>query len=107
MRSPGSCARSGSSLDLVSWRIVRHIEMDSISDTFHARRAAGAERHIWLFMLLGAVVCFVGLAGFSATARAKPALKYYSQGIAPGYIPGQITAGVDGNVWFTERAPTL
>jgi streptogramin lyase len=91
----------------VSWCIARHIEMDSISDTFHARRAAGAERHIWLSILLGAVVCLVGLAGLSATARAKPALTYFSQGIAPGYIPGQITAGVDDNVWFTERAPTL
>lgn len=55
--------------------------------------------------LLAAIA--VGMACFCGIAEAKPTIRYFNKGISPGFIPGRIVAGVDGNVWFTERASTL
>jgi virginiamycin B lyase len=60
-----------------------------------------------LFIALTIVVCLVGSACFSAIASAKPAVRYFSEGISPGFRPGQITTTGDGSIWFTEDAPTL
>src|SRR5688500_11309045 len=51
-----------------------------------------------------AVACALALAGLPSTAAAAtPTATEFSTGISPGSSPLSITAGPDGNLWFTEN----
>ena len=63
----------------------------------------GLRRSLWRWFAASVAVC-AGVGTLPALAAATPGVTEYSAGISAGSQPRGITAGHDGNLWFTESS---